>query len=67
MPSCHRIGITGRAGAQDFATTSFITDEDEGIMASLKGSLQSTGVPIPDRLARHPAVSGKVHFGGHIR
>jgi ATP-dependent RNA helicase DDX23/PRP28 len=63
---CHRIGRTGRAGAQGFAT-SFITDEDEGIMAALKGYLESTGAPIPDRLARHPAASGKAQFGGHIR
>ena len=53
---CHRIGRTGRAGAQGFAT-SFITDDDEGIMAPLKTYLESTGAPIPDRLARHPAAA----------
>ena len=53
---CHRIGRTGRAGAQGFATT-FITDEDEGIMAALKGYLETTGAPVPDKLARHPAAS----------
>ena len=53
---CHRIGRTGRAGAQGFAT-SFVTDEDEGILAALKTYLESTGAPIPDRLARHPAAS----------
>jgi ATP-dependent RNA helicase DDX23/PRP28 len=53
---CHRIGRTGRAGAQGFAT-SFISDEDEGIMAPLKAYLESTGASIPDRLARHPAAA----------
>mmetsp|Transcript_28384 Transcript_28384/g.39903 ORF Transcript_28384/g.39903 Transcript_28384/m.39903 type:complete len:610 (-) Transcript_28384:40-1869(-) len=53
---CHRIGRTGRAGKQGLAT-SFITDEDEGIMAPLKAYLESTGMQIPDRLARHPAAN----------
>ena len=53
---CHRIGRTGRAGAHGFAT-SFITDEDEGIMAPLKAYLESTNAAIPDRLARHPAAA----------
>ena len=62
---CHRIGRTGRAGKEGLAT-SFITDEDEGIMAPLKSYLESTGSPVPDRLARHPsAVSGVP--GGNIR
>ena len=52
----HRIGRTGRAGKQGVAT-SFITDEDEGIMAPLKAYLESTGNQVPDRLARHPAAS----------
>lgn len=55
----HRIGRTGRAGKQGLAT-SFITDEDEGIMAPLKAYLESTGNSVPDRLARHPAASGGV-------
>jgi len=54
---CHRIGRTGRAGAQGFAT-SFITDEDEGMMAALKSYLESTNSPVPDKLARHPAAAG---------
>lgn len=53
---CHRIGRTGRAGLLGFAT-SFISDEDEGIMAPLKAYLESTGASIPDRLARHPAAA----------
>ncbi|EED93143.1 U5 small nuclear ribonucleoprotein, RNA helicase, partial [Thalassiosira pseudonana CCMP1335] len=51
---CHRIGRTGRAGKEGLAT-SFITDEDEGIMAQLKTYLESTNSDIPDKLARHPA------------
>lgn len=58
---CHRIGRTGRAGKEGIAT-SFITDEDEGIMAPLKQYLESTGMPVPDRLARHPAASGTGEF-----
>ena len=53
----HRIGRTGRAG-KDGLATSFITDEDEGIMADLKRYLESTGNEVPDRLARHPAATG---------
>jgi len=52
----HRIGRTGRAGKEGLAT-SFITDEDEGIMAALKQYLESTGNEVPDRLARHPAAA----------
>eukprot|EP00580_Thalassiosira_gravida_P001483 CAMPEP_0201602866 /NCGR_PEP_ID=MMETSP0492-20130828/3474_1 /ASSEMBLY_ACC=CAM_ASM_000837 /TAXON_ID=420259 /ORGANISM="Thalassiosira gravida, Strain GMp14c1" /LENGTH=821 /DNA_ID=CAMNT_0048066499 /DNA_START=308 /DNA_END=2773 /DNA_ORIENTATION=- len=59
---CHRIGRTGRAGKEGLAT-SFITDEDEGIMAPLKQYLESTGSQVPDRLARHPgAVTGTGDF-----
>lgn len=58
---CHRIGRTGRAGKEGLAT-SFMTDEDEGIMAQLKTYLESTGMPIPDKLARHPAASGAGAF-----
>jgi ATP-dependent RNA helicase DDX23/PRP28 len=49
----HRIGRTGRAGKEGVAT-SFITDEDEGIMLPLKAYLESTGNQVPERLARHP-------------
>lgn len=56
----HRIGRTGRAGKQGLAT-SFITEEDTGIMAALKGYLESTGNKVPERLARHPAASGTDH------
>ena len=56
---CHRIGRTGRAG-QSGEATSFITDEDEGIMAALKSYLESVGAKVPDRLARHPAASSGV-------
>jgi ATP-dependent RNA helicase DDX23/PRP28 len=50
----HRIGRTGRAGKEGLAT-SFITDEDEAIMAPLLAYLKSTGNQIPERLARHSA------------
>jgi ATP-dependent RNA helicase DDX23/PRP28 len=56
---CHRIGRTGRAGKEGFAT-SLMTDEDEGIMAPLKSYLESTGSSIPDKLARHPAANTSV-------
>ena len=62
---CHRIGRTGRAGKEGIAT-SFLTDEDEGIMAPLKQYLESTGSPVPDKLAKHPAASAGV-MGGNIR
>eukprot|EP00957_Ditylum_brightwellii_P050841 3855389-Ditylum_brightwellii.AAC.1 len=62
---CHRIGRTGRAGKEGHAT-SFITDADEGIMAPLKAYLESTGMPVPDRLARHPAAAMGV-MGGNIQ
>ena len=52
----HRIGRTGRAGREGLAT-SFITDEDQGIMAALRQYLENTGSKIPDRLARHPAAN----------
>ena len=45
--------------------TSFMTDEDEGIMAPLKNYLESTGMPVPDKLARHPAAASGV--GAFIR
>jgi hypothetical protein len=34
-----------------------MTDEDEGIMAALKGYLEATGNPVPEKLARHPAAN----------
>jgi ATP-dependent RNA helicase DDX23/PRP28 len=52
----HRIGRTGRAGKEGMAT-SLMTDEDEGIMAQLKAYLESTGSPVPPKLARHPAAN----------
>ena len=57
---CHRIGRTGRAGKLGTAT-SFLTDEDEGIMAPLLAYLQSTNAPVPDKLARHPAAVGNAN------
>lgn len=52
----HRIGRTGRAGKEGLAT-SLMTDEDEGIMAPLKAYLESTGNPVPNKLANHPAAN----------
>jgi len=63
---CHRIGRTGRAGNKGVAT-SFVTDEDEGIMAPLKAYLESTGSHVPDRLARHPAAGSGAPGGNLIR
>ena len=58
----HRIGRTGRAG-KDGLATSFITDEDTGIMPDLVKYLKSTKSRIPERLARHEAVE---ESGGNI-
>ena len=52
----HRIGRTGRAGKTGLAT-SFLTEEDQGIMAAIKQYLESTGNSVPDKLARHPAAA----------
>ena len=62
---CHRIGRTGRAGSEGFAT-SLMTDEDEGMMAQLKQYLESTNMPIPDKLARHPSAQRGGIMGGTI-
>jgi ATP-dependent RNA helicase DDX23/PRP28 len=62
---CHRIGRTGRAGKEGFATT-LLTDADEGIFAALKVYLESTGSAVPDRLARHPAAAARGISGGNI-
>lgn len=61
----HRIGRTGRAGKQGLAT-SFISDNDEAIMAPLKAYLESTGNAVPDRLARHPAANDPASSGNLI-
>lgn len=59
----HRIGRTGRAGKEGLAT-SFITDDDESIMAALRAYLESTGNQVPDRLARHAAAKSASASGG---
>ena len=53
----HRVGRTGRAGKEGFAT-SLISDQDEAIMAALRAHFESTGNEVPVRLARHPAAAG---------
>jgi ATP-dependent RNA helicase DDX23/PRP28 len=55
----HRVGRTGRAG-KDGLATSLMTPQDEGIMAPLKAYLESTGNPVPEKLARHPAANGSI-------
>ena len=32
-----------------------MTDEDEGLMAQLRQYLESTDMPVPEKLARHPS------------
>jgi ATP-dependent RNA helicase DDX23/PRP28 len=61
----HRIGRTGRAGKQGWAT-SLLTEDDVGILAPLKQYLESTGQPIPDKLARHPAANANGDRGNLI-
>jgi ATP-dependent RNA helicase DDX23/PRP28 len=51
---CHRIGRTGRAGKHGIAVT-LITETDTEIMYDLRCYLESTGTPVPQQLAKHPA------------
>lgn len=51
---CHRIGRTGRAGKEGLATT-LLTDNDSDVMYDLKAYLESTDMPVPTQLAKHPA------------
>jgi len=50
----HRIGRTGRAGAEGVAT-SFLTKDDTDIMFHLKQMLQKTNNPVPPELMNHEA------------
>ncbi len=61
----HRIGRTGRAGKEGIAT-SLMTEEDEGIMPQLKRYLESTGMHVPERLARHPKAQSGIASGSII-
>jgi len=56
----HRIGRTGRAGSSGLAT-SFVTNDDEGIMYDLKQMLTNTGnaARIPPEVLNHAAAQYK--------
>jgi len=65
---CHRIGRTGRAGKEGFATT-FLTEADSDVFYDLKKYLEQCEAVVPHSLAKHSAAQaapGTITEGGKV-
>ena len=54
----HRIGRTGRGGAEGISHT-FFTDNDKGLAGALVGVLQKGNQDVPQEIFKYPMVTKK--------